>query len=153
MVTAARNSFLSALLGCVHLGACTWAGIALSGSDSGLGQVRRRSLVAGASSEGRGVRVNTAFKRIRPAVCCLTAGALMLAQVPMAQAASAMTRADYEACQAREETGFRAAIEQLTLRGLEAGLADVDYKALVAEEWRRGNIDDLIDREVDRAIG
>ena len=77
----------------------------------------------------------------------------MLAQVPMAQAASAMTRADYEACQAGEEAGFRAAIEQLTRRGLEAGLADVDYKALVADEWRRGNIDDLIDREVDRAIG
>jgi len=71
----------------------------------------------------------------------------------MAQAASAMTRADYEACQAGEEAGFRAAIEQLTRRGLEAGLADVDYKALVADEWRRGNIDDLIDREVDRAIG
>jgi hypothetical protein len=71
----------------------------------------------------------------------------------MAQAASAMTRADYEACQAREETGFRTAIEQLTLRGLEAGLADVDYNTLVADEWRRGNIDDLIDREVDRAIG
>ena len=97
--------------------------------------------------------MNTAFTRIRPAVCCLAAGALILAQVPMAQAASAMTRADYEACQARDEAGFRAAIEQLTRRGLETGLANVDYQALVGDEWRRGNIDDLIDREVDRAIG
>ena len=64
-----------------------------------------------------------------------------------------MTRAEYEACQARDENGFRAAIEQLTRRGLETGLAKVDYKALVADEWRRGNIDDIIDREVDRAIG
>ena len=64
-----------------------------------------------------------------------------------------MTRAEYEACQARDENGFRAAIEALTRRGLEAGLANVDYKALVADEWRRGNIDDVIDREVDRAIG
>ena len=86
-------------------------------------------------------------------MCCLAAGALILAQVPMAQAASAMTRADYEACQARDEAGFRAAIEQLTRRGLETGLANVDYQALVGDEWRRGNIDDLIDREVDRAIG
>ena len=64
-----------------------------------------------------------------------------------------MTRAEYEACQARDENGFRAAIETLTRRGLESGLANVDYKILVADEWRRGNIDDIIDREVDRAIG
>ena len=64
-----------------------------------------------------------------------------------------MTRAEYEACQARDENGFRAAIEALTRRGLESGLANVDYKVLVADEWRRGNIDDIIDREVDRAIG
>jgi hypothetical protein len=97
--------------------------------------------------------VSTAFNRIRPAVSCLTAAALILAQVPIAQAASAMTRAEYEACQARDENGFRAAIETLTRRGLESGLANVDYKVLVADEWRRGNIDDIIDREVDRAIG
>src|SRR5262249_15297099 len=42
---------------------------------------------------------------------------------------------------------------QLTRRGLEAGLADIDYKGLVADEWRRGNIDDLIDRGGDWAIG
>ena len=64
-----------------------------------------------------------------------------------------MTRAEYEACQARDENGFRAAIETLTRRGLQTGLANVDYKVLVADEWRRGNIDDVIDREVDRAIG
>jgi len=90
---------------------------------------------------------------LRPAVACLTAVALVLAQIPTARAASAMTRAEYEACQSRDEAGFRAAIEALTRRGLEAGLANVDYKALVADEWRRGNIDELIDREVDRAIG
>ena len=97
--------------------------------------------------------MSTAFDRIRPAVSCLTAVAFILAQAPGAQAASAMTRAEYEACQARDENGFRAAIEQLTRRGLETGLANVDYKALVADQWRRGNIDDVIDREVDRAIG
>ena len=64
-----------------------------------------------------------------------------------------MTRAEYEACQARDEQGFRVAIEALTRRSLEAGLAKVDYKALVADEWRRGNIDDIIDRQVDQAIG
>jgi len=97
--------------------------------------------------------VSTARNRFRPAVSCLTAVALLLAQAPIARAASAMTRDEYEACQARDEAGFRAAIEALTRKGLETGLANVDYRALVADEWRRGNIDDLIDREVDRAIG
>jgi hypothetical protein len=96
--------------------------------------------------------VSKVFNRIRPAISCLTAAALILAQVPIAQAASAMTRAEYEACQARDENGFRVAIETLTRRGLESGLANVDYKVLIADEWRRGNIDDVIDREVDRAI-
>ena len=64
-----------------------------------------------------------------------------------------MTRADYEACQARDEQGFRVAIEALTRRSLEAGIAGFDYKAVVNDEWRRGNLDDVIDRQVDRAIG
>jgi hypothetical protein len=97
--------------------------------------------------------VSTALRPIRPAISCLTAIALILAQIPTARAASAMTRAEYEACQARDENGFRAAIETITRRGLQTGLANVDYKVLVADEWRRGNIDDVIDREVDRAIG
>jgi hypothetical protein len=71
----------------------------------------------------------------------------------MPQAAVAMTRAEYEACQAREESQFRAAIEALTRRGLEIGVADLDYKALLSDEWRREAIDDVIDRQVDQAIG
>jgi hypothetical protein len=64
-----------------------------------------------------------------------------------------MTRADYEACQASDEQGFRRAVEGLTFRGLEKGLASLDHKAIVADEWRRGNMDEVIDREVDAAIG
>jgi hypothetical protein len=64
-----------------------------------------------------------------------------------------MTRAEYEACQARDEQGFRFAIESLTHRGLQTGLEKVDYKAIVGDEWRRGNLDELIDSQVDRAIG
>jgi hypothetical protein len=89
---------------------------------------------------------------LRPGISCLAAAALVLAQLPQARAATTMSRAEYEACQARDEGGFRLAIESLTRKGLETGLASVDYKALVADEWRRGNIDDVIDREVDRAI-
>jgi hypothetical protein len=64
-----------------------------------------------------------------------------------------MTRAEYEACQAREEGNFRAAIETLTRNGLEAGLANLDYRAAIGDEWRRGNVDEVIDRQVDQAIG
>jgi hypothetical protein len=44
-------------------------------------------------------------------------------------------------------------VEALTLKGLETGLANLDYRAIVADEWRRGNLDDIIDRQVDEAIG
>jgi hypothetical protein len=91
-------------------------------------------------------------RRLRATICCLTAAAFALGQIPAARSARAMTRAEYEACQARDEGGFRAAIETLTRTGLEAGLADLDYKALIADEWRRGNVDDVIDRQVDQAI-
>jgi nitrogen regulatory protein PII-like uncharacterized protein len=64
----------------------------------------------------------------------------------------AMTRADYEQCQARDEQGFKTAIENLTYKGLQAGTAGIDYKSVVAEEWRKTNLDDVIDREVDHAI-
>ena len=89
----------------------------------------------------------------RSAVSCLTAVAFTIAQVATPHAASALTRADYEACQARDEQGFRQAIEALTQKGLEAGLANLDYRAIVSDEWRRAGIDDVIDRQVDEAIG
>jgi glycosyltransferase involved in cell wall biosynthesis len=42
--------------------------------------------------------------------------------------------------QARDEQGFRVAIEALTRRSLEAGIAGFDYKAVVSDEWRRTNV-------------
>jgi nitrogen regulatory protein PII-like uncharacterized protein len=83
----------------------------------------------------------------------VTAAALLLAQVCPVRAAAPISRAEYEACQARDEQGFRRAVEALTLKGLETGLANLDYRAIVADEWRRGNLDDIIDRQVDEAIG
>jgi len=83
----------------------------------------------------------------------LTATALLVAQVSTLRAAAPISRAEYEACQARDEQGFRRAVEALTLKGLETGLANLDYRAIVADEWRRGNLDDIIDRQVDDAIG
>jgi hypothetical protein len=89
---------------------------------------------------------------LRSAVSCLTAAALLIAQVPAVRAAVPMTRADYEACQVQDEQGFRQAIEALTLKGLETGIAKLDYGPLVADEWRREKFDQTIDKQVDEAI-
>ncbi len=63
-----------------------------------------------------------------------------------------MTRVEYEACQANDETAFKSAIEKLTLKGLTVGLASVDYRALVGEHWRKTNMGDVIDKQVDASV-
>lgn len=91
---------------------------------------------------------------MRSAVSCLTAAAVLVAQASAPPAASqSLSRAEYEACQAQDEQGFRAAIEALTLKGLQSGLASFDYRPLIADQWRRSGMDEAIDRQVDEAIG
>ena len=91
-------------------------------------------------------------RSFRSAVSSLAAVALLVAQTPATRAAHPLTRADYEACQAQDEEGVRTAIAALTLKGLEAGLANLDYGPLVADAWRREKFDETIDRQVDEAI-
>ncbi len=83
------------------------------------------------------------------------AAALALAVAPTAQAlapAAGPSQAELDACQARDEASFRAAIEAVTTSALRKGVSDVDYKAAVADEWRKGGLDDLIDKRVEIAI-
>ena len=93
-----------------------------------LEHIGRQSHVVAPPSADREVELSarrrTFLRRFRPVVSSITAAALVFAQLPTAQAASAMSRADYEACQARDEQGFRVAIEALTRRSLEVGVAD-----------------------------
>ncbi len=63
-----------------------------------------------------------------------------------------MTRADYEACQAADEAGFRGSIEALSLKALEAGVKTFDYRAAVDSQWRRLGMDDLLAKRVDIAV-
>ena len=102
--------------------------------------------------------------RGRRAVSSLTLACFVLGQISLAavsatsasaQATTAsqiMTRVEYEACQATDEATFRAAIEKLTLKGLTVGLASVDYRALVGEHWRKTNMSDVIDKQVDASV-
>lgn len=66
--------------------------------------------------------------------------------------AQTMSRAEYEACQARDETGFRTAVETLTTNALQKGISGLDYLAVVKEEWRRGGVDTIMATRVDEAI-
>ena len=100
----------------------------------------------------------------RTAVSVLTLSGFSLMQVPFAAltatgaraqsgtAAQVMSRIEYEACQAGDEKAFHAAIEKLTLKGLNVGLANVDYRKLVGDEWSRSNMGDVIDKQVDASI-
>ncbi len=100
-------------------------------------------------------------RRGRSIVTLTTLGCFMLAQVPAAivtagaaraQTGALMTRVEYEACQASDETAFRSAIEKLTLKGLQVGLVSVDYRSLVGQEWRKSNMGEVIDKQVDASV-
>jgi hypothetical protein len=73
-------------------------------------------------------------------------------QVAPAFAGQALTKSEYEACQAREEPAFHAAIEAISARALKAGIANVDFRAIVGDEWRRGGLDEIVDKRVDLAV-
>jgi hypothetical protein len=67
-------------------------------------------------------------------------------------AAQAITKAEYEACQAQDEASFRSAIETLTTNALQRGIAGLDYRSIVKEEWRRGGMDAILATRIDEAV-
>lgn len=66
--------------------------------------------------------------------------------------AETLSRADYEACQARDDDQLRRIITSLSTDGLQKAVRQVDYHAVVAREWRRLGLDTLIEKRVDLAI-
>lgn len=76
-----------------------------------------------------------------------------MAFLPLCEAfAAQLSRADYENCQAQDETAFRTAIADITARALNNETKTIDYQSAVAIEWRRLNMDALIDSRVDQAV-
>lgn len=63
-----------------------------------------------------------------------------------------MSRADYEACQTRDEAGFRLAIAVIIEKTLSASVSQVDYAEIVKDQWRAGNLDQIVDTRVDIAV-
>ncbi len=94
----------------------------------------------------------TLHNAARTAVSCAAAGAMLLQSLAGPAFARQMSRSEYEACQARDEPAFRSAIEDLTHRALQDGLKRVDYPAVVNDEWRKVNFDEILDKRVDAII-
>ena len=90
---------------------------------------------------------------LRNSVTALTVIALVAPiAAPVRVEARALSKNEYESCQAKTEAAFRAAVEKITLDALNKGLAEFDYKASVQDAWRNGGLDAIIDTRVDLAI-
>jgi hypothetical protein len=68
-----------------------------------------------------------------------------------ASSAGSLTRADYQRCQTSDEQAFRDAIREITHDALERGTAALDFEQIVADKWRDGGLDDIVDQRVDIA--
>lgn len=89
--------------------------------------------------------------RLRAGVHLALALALALMQVTPAYAVP-LTRSDYEACQAQDDAAFRDAVTAITAKALRQETETIDYQSIVAIEWRRQELDALIDARVDEAV-
>jgi hypothetical protein len=109
-------------------------------------------LSAAAGGSGGGPKDNAALlAHVRRLIAHLLALAIAVGQVAPTFA-QPLTKADYEACQARDETVFRTAIQGISIRALQTGIANVDYRAAVGDQWRRIGMDQIIDDRVDLAV-
>jgi hypothetical protein len=90
---------------------------------------------------------------LRLQISLLTAAAVALGQLPASVAfADPISRADYEACQAKDDNALRAAVVTIAMDAITNGTKSIDYKVLVADQWRQRNLDQIIDTRVDIAI-
>ena len=90
---------------------------------------------------------------LRLPISLLTAAAMALGQLSaLAVLADPISRADYEACQAKDDNALRAAIVTIATDAITNGTKSIDYKVLVADQWRQRNLDQIIDTRVDIAI-
>lgn len=106
-----------------------------------------REPAGGPAQEGRASLV----VQLRSLISSLAAFAIAAGQVASTTAAP-LSKADYEACQASDEPALRAAIQAISVRALKSGIANVDYRAVVGDAWRRGGLDSIVDQQVDLAV-
>lgn len=84
---------------------------------------------------------------------CIAVGPLFASSTrAQASGSTGISRQDYEACQARDEASFGEAVERITVKALESSISGLDYRPIVAEAWRKGNIDEMMARRVDAVV-
>jgi hypothetical protein len=88
----------------------------------------------------------------RSAVSTIVTLSMVASHISPALCAAPMTRAEYEACQAGDEEGFRRAVEAITVKALEEGTKGFDYLGAVTEQWRQLGLDEVLDKRVDLAV-
>lgn len=89
---------------------------------------------------------------LRAAISILISVAVTSSQFSCSAIATEMSRAEYEACQARDDAGLRAAITTVAANAIMTGTKSIDYKALVDQQWHDRNLDQVIDSRVDIAV-
>ena len=89
---------------------------------------------------------------LRAAISILTSIAVTSSLFSSPAIATEMSRAEYEACQARDDAGLRAAITTVAANAILTGTKSIDYKALVDQQWHDRNLDQVIDSRVDIAV-
>ncbi len=83
----------------------------------------------------------------------LAAAIALAPQTPaVAGAPSTANSISIESCQSTDEATFRKVIETVTAQALTKGLATVDYRAAVGDQWRQLSLGSVIDKQVDAAI-
>lgn len=97
-------------------------------------------------------KAHVLFSRVLMVALVVVAATVQPALAQSRSGSAAMSRQDYEACQARDEAAFRVAIERVTIESLEASIRGLDYQPVVAEAWRKGGLDEVVTRRVDLAL-
>jgi hypothetical protein len=91
---------------------------------------------------------------LRPPISLVIAAAVAFGSLPsMPSVAQPISRAEYEACQARDDAGLKTAITQIASDAITEGTKSLDYRALVADQWRERGLSQIIDARVDIAVG
>jgi nitrogen regulatory protein PII-like uncharacterized protein len=78
--------------------------------------------------------------------------AMLTGNISPAVAAQPSAAEDYAACQVTNEADFRKAVFDVTSAALVRNTASIDFRAAVADEWRRLDVGRTLDAEVDKAF-
>lgn len=92
------------------------------------------------------------MKRRHDALAGTVILSLFASPVASAFAQTASPTGDYAACQTTSETDFRKAVLDITAATLARSTSSIDYRAAVADEWRRLDVSRTLDTEVDKAF-